>query len=91
MSRNNDPSFRDRLGHASEAKSTMLAKVKQATTVEGVAVKARAAAHLNDELWKKPFKDLDWNEMFVRDFIDTVLEIVGQPFSPLPSHDPIVD
>src|SRR6266446_401181 len=45
----------------------------------GLAVKARLAAYEHDQLWAVPFSDLDWDKQFVRNLIDEVLALAGEP------------
>lgn len=50
-----------------------------AHTIEGLAVKARAAANENQNLWEEPFDDLGWPEKFIRTLIESVLAMAGEP------------
>ena len=53
--------------------------VLPARGLAGLAVKARLAAYEDDQLWAVPFDDLDWEKKFVRNLIEEVLALAGQP------------
>jgi len=45
----------------------------------GLAVKARGAMRENERLWDRPIADLDWPDEFLRDIIESVLKMAGEP------------
>jgi hypothetical protein len=45
-----------------------------ATTLPGLAVKARVARFSCEHLWEEPEEDLDWDELMTRKLIDAVLD-----------------
>jgi hypothetical protein len=45
-----------------------------ATTLAGLAVKARVARFSCKHYWDEPEEDLDWNELMARKLIDAVLD-----------------
>lgn len=49
-----------------------------ARSLRGLAVKARAAAYEYSSLWAVPFKDLDWDSMFLRHAIEELLALAGE-------------
>jgi hypothetical protein len=45
-----------------------------ATTLAGLAIKARVARFSCEHLWEEPEEDLDWDELMTRKLIDAVLD-----------------
>jgi hypothetical protein len=45
-----------------------------ATTLAGLAVKARVARFSCEHFWDEPEEDLDWHELMARELIDAVLD-----------------
>jgi hypothetical protein len=53
-------------------------------TVEGLAIKARAAAFSCEHFWDVSFADADWDRKHVRSLVEAVLMLAGQPL-PFPA------
>lgn len=48
-----------------------------ASSVQGLAAKAIAAANANSQIWERDARDLDWDERKTRELIEAVLSVAG--------------